>query len=148
MSTGIPSSSWYSLNRLIQALRSEVQLLQCTIATRLPSGVVTMSIISYGLDNSFSKTIMENEEVPADTFPVRCLTALVATMPVPASPSGGQTGIPAFKWPDTSSLLAPSGVRNPAFSPAGKTLGRISVSFQGYPLGATNLSNLAIISAE
>ena len=41
---------------------------------------------------------MENEEVPADTFPVRCLTALVATMPVPASPSGGQTGIPAFKW--------------------------------------------------
>ena len=57
-------------------------------------------------------------------------------------------GIPAFKWPDTSSLLAPSGVRNPAFSPAGKTLGRISVSFQGYPLGATNLSNLAIIPAE
>ena len=27
---------------------------------------------------SFSNTIMENEEVPADTFPVRCLTALVA----------------------------------------------------------------------
>ena len=83
-----------------------MQLLQCTIATRLPSGVVTMSIISYGLDNSFSNTIMENEEVPADTFPVRCLTALVATMPVPASPSGGQTGIPAFKWPDTSSPVS------------------------------------------
>ena len=30
-------------------------------------------------------------------LPARCLTALVATMPVPASPSGGQTGIPAFK---------------------------------------------------
>ena len=30
----------------LAALRSEVQLLQCTIATRLPSGVVTMSIIS------------------------------------------------------------------------------------------------------
>ena len=56
-----------------------------------------MSIISYGFDKSFSNTIIENEEVPADTFPVRCLTALVATIPVLASPSGGQTGIPAFK---------------------------------------------------
>ena len=37
------------------------------------------------------------EDVPADTFPVRCFTALVATIPVPASPSGGHTGIPAFK---------------------------------------------------
>ena len=34
---------------------------------------------------------------PADTLPVRCFTALVATIPVPASPSGGQTGTPAFK---------------------------------------------------
>ena len=97
MSTGIPRSSWYSLNKLTHALRSDVQLLQCTIATRLPSGVVTISIISYGFDNSFSNTIMEKEDVPADTFPVRCFTALVATIPVPASPSGGHTGIPAFK---------------------------------------------------
>ena len=59
-----------------------------------------MSIISYGFDNSFSNTIIEKEEVPADTLPVRCLTALVATMPVPASPSGGQTGT-AFRCEDT-----------------------------------------------
>ena len=91
---------------------------------------------------------MENEEVPAETFPVRCLTALVATIPVPASPSGGQSGMPAFKLPDTSSLLTPSGVRQPAFSPAFNTLGRMSSSFHEYPLGATSLSNLATISAE
>ena len=144
----MPRSSWYSLNKLTHALRSEVQLLQCTMATRLPSGVVTMSIISYGFDSSFSNTIIENEEVPADTFPVRCLTALVATIPVPASPSGGQTGIPAFKWPDASSFLLPSGVRTPAFSPADNTLGRISSSFQLYSFGAISLSNLAPISAE
>ena len=44
-----------------------------------------------------SNTIIENDEVPADTLPVRCFTALVATMPVPASPSGGHTGMPAFR---------------------------------------------------
>ena len=148
MSTGTPSSSWYSLNKLTHALRSEVQLLQCTIATRLPSGVVTMSIISYGFNNSFSNTIIENEDVPAETFPVRRLTALVATIPVPASPSGGQTGMPAFKWPDTSSILAPFNVRWPAFSPASKTLGKISRKFQSYPFVAINRSNWDIISAE
>ena len=79
---------------------------------------------------------------------VRCLTALVATMPVPASPSGGQTGIPAFKWPDTSSLLAPSGVRNPAFSPAGKTLGRISVSFPGVSFRSYQLVELGYHSGR
>ena len=56
----------------------------------------------------FSSTAMANTEVPAETFPVRCATLLVATIPVPASPSGGHTGIPAFSVPDTSRSLAPS----------------------------------------
>ncbi len=93
----MPSSCWYSLNRFTQALRSLVQLLQCTMATGRPSGVVTMSITSYGLESSFSITIMEKDDVPADTLPVRTLTALVATIPVPASPSGGQNGTPGFR---------------------------------------------------
>ena len=66
--------------------------------------VVTISIISYGFESSFSSTIIENDDVPADTLPVRCFTALVATIPVPASPSGGQSGMPAFRCPDGSRL--------------------------------------------
>ncbi len=38
---------------------------------------------------------MAKIEVPADTFPVRTATLFVATIPVPASPSGGHIGIPA-----------------------------------------------------
>ena len=34
-----------------------------------------------------------NTLVPADTFPVRTATLFVATIPVPASPSGGHIGI-------------------------------------------------------
>ena len=33
-------------------------------------------------------------EVPADTFPVRFATEFVAAIPVPASPSGGQSFAP------------------------------------------------------
>ena len=72
-----------------------MQLLLCTIATGLPVGVVTMSISGYSFDRGFSKTIMAKTEVPAETLPVRSATLLVATMPVPASPSGGQSGMPA-----------------------------------------------------
>src|SRR5574344_2168263 len=125
---------------------SDVQLLQCTIATSEPSGVVTISIISDGFDKSFSSTIIEKDEVPADTLPVRCLTAFVATIPVPASPSGGQRGIPPFNRPDTSKRLAPSSVNIPALSPATSTFGRISRSFQGYSFAATRLSNFFTMS--
>ena len=54
---------------------------------------------------------MENTEVPADTLPVRGATAFVAIMPVPASPSGGQTGQPGSRSPAGSRSAAPSGVR-------------------------------------
>ena len=80
---------------------------------------------------AFSSTIMANTEVPADTLPVRGATALVAAMPVPASPSGGATGQPGSRAPVGSSSFAPSGVREPASAPAGSTLGRMSRSFQG-----------------
>ena len=91
---------------------------------------------------------MEKEEVPAETLPVRCLTALVATIPVPASPSGGQTGMPAFRWPETSRRLAPSGVRKPAFSPALSDFGRMSSNFQEKPFGAMSSSNFFTIVAS
>ena len=35
--------------------------------------------------------------VPTLTLPVRGATALVATMPVPASPSGGHSGMPGLQ---------------------------------------------------
>ena len=41
------------------------------MATGLPSGVVTMSMASYGRLSSFSSTIIENDDVPAETLPVR-----------------------------------------------------------------------------
>ena len=118
ISTFMPITSEYSLKRFTHAFKSEVQLLQCTIATRLPSGVVTRSISSYTLDNSFSITIMPNTLVPADTLPVLCATLLVAAIPVPASPSGGHNGTPASKVPVGSSSLAPSSVNVPACCPA------------------------------
>ena len=43
-----------------------------------------------------------------------------------ASPSGGQSGMPASKFPDMSRSAAPSFVRTPALSPAGRTCGRTS----------------------
>ena len=75
---------------------------------------------------SHEEGIIEKEEVPADTLPVRCLTALVATIPVPASPSGGHIGIPACKWPEGSRRCAPSTVNTPASSPATNTFGKMS----------------------
>ena len=39
---------------------------------------------------------IEKMEVPADTLPVLGATALVAVIPVPASPSAGAKGMPAF----------------------------------------------------
>ena len=74
---------------------------------------------------------MLRTDVPADTFPVRFATLFVAAIPVPASPSGGQSGIPASRLPVGSSFFAPSSVRIPAASPATRTLGRISFIFHG-----------------
>ena len=66
---------------------------------------------------------MAKIEVPAETLPVLTATELVATIPVPASPSGGQIGQPDSRVPETSRSFAPSSVREPASSPAHKTLG-------------------------
>ena len=83
---------------------------------------------------------MANTEVPAETFPVRFLTAFVATIPVPASPSGGQNGIPLFSLPEGSKSFAPASVSLPALSPATKIRGMISSAFFGsFP--ATSLLN-------
>jgi hypothetical protein len=73
---------------------------------------------------------MEKIEVPADILPVRSVMLLVATMPVPASPSGGQKGMAFCNEPSGSSRRAPSDVSSPAFFPAFIIAGSISVIFQ------------------
>ena len=98
-------------------------LLQCTIATASPAGVVTTSISSWTCSSGCSRTTIAKALVPTDTLPVRLATELVATIPVPASPSGGQNGTPAFRAPVGSSSAAPSAVRSPAAAPAGSTSG-------------------------
>ena len=89
---------------------------------------------------------MEKMEVPAETLPVRGATALVAVMPVPASPSGGAKGMPAGSRP--SSMAAPASVRAPAGSPAVRTLGRRSSSFQGSALIFGRALNFSSIPAS
>ena len=120
-----------SRKRPTHALRSEVQLLQWTMATGRPAGVVTRSISGCTLLRPCSNTTMAKMLVPADTFPVRARTLLVAAMPVPASPSGGHRGMPLSRVPLGSKRAAPASVRLPASSPAVSTWGRMSASFQG-----------------
>ena len=93
---------------------SPVQLLQWTMATGRPSGVVTRSISGCTFASGFSSTTMAKTLVPALTLPVRTATLSVAAMPVPASPSGGQSGMPAPSVPVGSSSRAPASVRVPA----------------------------------
>ena len=83
--------------------------------------------------------------VPALTLPVRCETELVATMPVPASPSGGQRGIPACRVPDGSSRAAPASVSCPAASPARRMVGSRSASRSFSPRSAVSSSNRSSI---
>ena len=85
-----------------------------------------MSISGYTFSIGLSKTTIAKADVPADTLPVRTRTLLVATMPVPASPSGGQSGIPANSVPLGSNSLAPFSVKTPACSPASKIFGKTS----------------------
>ena len=76
---------------------------------------------------------MANTDVPAETLPVRRFTLFVATMPVPASPSGGHMGTPAASFPVGSKRRAPSSVSAPASSPATSTFGKISFKRYGTP---------------
>jgi hypothetical protein len=69
--------------------------------------------------------------VPALTFPVRGAMLFVATIPVPASPSGGHIGTPDRSVPLGSRRRAPSSVSRPAAAPAVATAGRMSSSRQG-----------------
>ncbi len=98
---------------------------------RSPAGVVTISISLYGLE-SVSRTIIANTEVPADTFPVRCFTLLVATIPVPASPSGGHTEFTRLSFPSHQGIGFFCQV--PASCPATRTSGIISRNFHGISL--------------
>ena len=100
------------------------------MATGEPSGVVTISISLWSAVSGCFKTTIENMEVPADTLPVPCLTLFVAVMPVPASPSGGQSIHPGFRIPEGSRSRAPSLVRYPASSPATRISGRSCLIFQ------------------
>lgn len=69
---------------------------------------------------------MRKTEVPHEMLPVRWAIAFVAIMPVPASPSGGHSAIPAWSVPVGSMSAAPSEVSVPASSPALNTVGRTS----------------------
>ena len=100
------------------------------MATGEPSGVVTISISLWSAVSGCFKTTIENMEVPADTLPVPCLTLFVAVMPVPASPSGGQSIHPGFRIPEGSRSRAPSLVRYPESSPATRISGRSCLIFQ------------------
>ena len=55
--------------------------------------------------------------------PERFVMLFVAVIPVPASPSGGHSGIPAPSLPVVSRSFAPSSESVPAFSPATSTFG-------------------------
>ena len=116
-SAGAPTAAANSLKSPAQALSSLAPLLQWTIATGSPAGVVTRSSSRCTCDSGPSSTTIAKIEVPALTLPVR------GTIPVPASPSGGQTGAPACSRPLGSSSAAPSGVSDPAASPAEATRG-------------------------
>ena len=118
------------------------------MATASPDGVVTRSSSSWTALNAFSSTTIANTDVPADTLPVLTATEFVAVIPVPASPSGGASGMPPSRFPLTSSFFAPSAVRVPAFSPAVSTFGRISSSFQGYAFTLSSASNFSSIFAS
>ena len=135
-------AAWSSWEKsFTQASRSEVQVLQWTMATGSPAGVATRSISRCTWDRGFSSTTMAKMEVPADTFPVLGETLLVAAMPVPASPSGGQKGTPGRKAPVGSRSLAPSSVSSPAGSPASRTWGSTCSSFQGRRSRSSRPSN-------
>src|SRR4051794_27423312 len=88
------------------------------MATGSPAGVVTRSSSRCIPVSSCSSTTMAKMLVPADTLPVRGATELVATIPVPASPSGGQSGMPGRSRPVGSSSVAPASVSSPAVRPA------------------------------
>ena len=140
-----PMSSANDLNSPAHALMSDVQLLQCTIATGLPVGVVTMSISVCTLESAFSSTIIAKTDVPAEILPVRTRTLFVAVMPVPASPSGGHSGAPGFKVPVGSSKSAPASVSSPASSPARRICGRMSRSRHGRLCSLCRISNVSIM---
>ena len=84
--------------------------------------------------------------VPALTLPVRGATEFVATIPVPASPSGGHMVAPGLSAPVGSSRCAPSGLNSPAGCPATRTGGSSSTSCVGSALSAVSRSNAASIA--
>ena len=88
---------------------------------------------------------MANVLVPAETLPVLGATELVATIPVPASPSGGHIGTPASRFPLSSSSATPSLLKLPANSPAVNTFGKTSLKPFLKPCFALKASNFSTI---
>ena len=88
------------------------------------------------------------ERVPAETLPVRGAIELVATIPVPASPSGGQTGMPARSRPAGSSSAAPASVSSPAGEPATAIPGSRSARLSSTPASLASSSNRASMVAS
>ena len=83
-----------------------------------------MSISSRGPDSGASSTTIAKALVPAETLPVRGAMAWVATMPVPASPSGGAAIAPGRRAPEGSSRAAPVGGQGAGVLPGDQHLGQ------------------------
>ena len=122
-----------SANRPTQALSSLAPLLQCTIATRSPAGVVTRSSSGCTRLSSRSSTTIAKMLVPALTLPVRGATELVATMPVPASPSGGHIGMPARSSPGRVEQRRPRFGQLAGRLPGDQDVGSMSASLRSTP---------------
>ena len=86
-------------NSPAHAASSLAPLLQCTIATGSPAGVVTRSSSWCALVERALEHDHREDARAALTLPVRGATEFVATMPVPASPSGGHSGMPGARRP-------------------------------------------------
>ena len=148
VSTGVPKAAANWPNRPTHALRSEVKLLAWLMPARSPAGVVTRSTSGCRALSLCSRTTIAKMEVPAETLPVRTRTELVATMPVPASPSGGARTMPGCRVPVGSSSLAPSAVSVPAGVPATSGSGSRSERFHGFAATSGNALNFSMNSVS
>ena len=135
LSALMPKHSANSANSPTHAFRSDVQLLQCTIATGSPAGVVTISISRCIAESGFSEQSSQTRS-SLRTIAGALSTLFVAVIPVPGVSLRRTQGNPRLQTPERSRSLAPSFVSVPAISPARSTFGNISRSFQGNPLSA------------